>query len=800
MIRLSIVVFTLLLPCFSFAASLVVYPKFQVFDDNGDPLASGKVWSYEPGGTSTPKALCADIDCNSNLDNPFTLDSRGEEWVYGQGKYYIVIKNSDETETILTGDDLLGFGGGAFGASLEDDYGCDLSSAITDLGSTDTTLKVDCDETVSSNLTVSKNTLLDFECGSVISVSSGYTLTFAGGDSIIDTPCQIFDGAGIFDGLSFARPEWWGAVNDDSTDTGAYITKAQNALSDYGVVLFGLGPYKVTATNGVETKDTITYMGHPSLTQISNAATITDEGNMLFLVQDNNNITIKNFRVTGDSGSTHSAVKMAGMVEYVYLENLELIDHKNHAIQYGDEDTSAATAYMRNIHLNGIDIVGTAQAAGSSGINFHPRSQDGSNEPASFNLFVDDVFIDISNSNNDVTQHGNTGFKTNNIDGVHVTNLTVKGGNVSGISLVQRTKNANLTNIKTYESDIGLAFSGSTSTVNDGETLQVNVVNYEHIVTDATGTDYSIYYYDPMQKISITNFYTNKDIFITGPGTGVALSELKFFNGILDGASFIVNDIADANIDKLIADNLTLIGGAGTGKGRMILGDSTRSIDNSIISNIIFKETDNRPIILYGNDNILENIIVEDGNPDSDASTGAIWDYGNRNSIDGLKLTGSSQNIDYFVRYEGDGGKIKNISGSPNNNQGFLIQNATTVPIGEFDIISGEIDLSGAASNPIYYYAMNDMYLLGVSVIYTEASSADAGVKIEIGNATADAHFFNKDSEVSKAIGYAAVYMNDTDFISRDVVKGEYISIGTVGGKTGTGAIKVIATLIKVPE
>jgi hypothetical protein len=87
---------------------LVPYPKFQAFDANGNPLSGGKVYTYEPGGT-TPLTTYKERALSNAHDNPIVLDSRGEienaHGIYCSDPIKIVLKDSDDT-TIWTMDSM----------------------------------------------------------------------------------------------------------------------------------------------------------------------------------------------------------------------------------------------------------------------------------------------------------------------------------------------------------------------------------------------------------------------------------------------------------------------------------------------------------------------------------------------------------------------------------------------------------------------------------------------------------------------------------------------------------------------
>lgn len=70
-----------------------------------EPLALGKVYSYEPG-TTTPKSLYTNTEKSSAQANPFILGSDGTGQAYGDGPYKLVIKDASDV-TKYTYDNLV---------------------------------------------------------------------------------------------------------------------------------------------------------------------------------------------------------------------------------------------------------------------------------------------------------------------------------------------------------------------------------------------------------------------------------------------------------------------------------------------------------------------------------------------------------------------------------------------------------------------------------------------------------------------------------------------------------------------
>ena len=105
-------------------------PRFRAFDANGNPLASGKVYTYV-AGTSTTLGTYSDADLTTPNANPVVLDANGEAAIFGvtNQAYKVVLKSSaDVTQWTMDGVRLVGEfeSSGAAGVNYLDNCGAEL--------------------------------------------------------------------------------------------------------------------------------------------------------------------------------------------------------------------------------------------------------------------------------------------------------------------------------------------------------------------------------------------------------------------------------------------------------------------------------------------------------------------------------------------------------------------------------------------------------------------------------------------------------------------------------------------------
>lgn len=98
------------------------------------------------------------------------------------------------------------------------------------------------------------------------------------------------------------------------------------------------------------------------------------------------------------------------------------------------------------------------------------------------------------------------------------------------------------------------------------------------------------------------------------------------------------------------------------------------------------------------------------------------------------------------------------------------------------------MDLSGSAvANNVILHPSQNCTLLRAILLYTEASSSDAGVAIKIGKETDDDYYYTGTSETSKSQWYE----KEVTLLATDIAAGDTVVCSCAGGKTGTGEVLV---------
>jgi len=95
------------------------------------------------------------------------------------------------------------------------------------------------------------------------------------------------------------------------------------------------------------------------------------------------------------------------------------------------------------------------------------------------------------------------------------------------------------------------------------------------------------------------------------------------------------------------------------------------------------------------------------------------------------------------------------------------------------------VDLSGSATTEVCLHTELEAELVRAFLLYTEASSSDAGVGIRVGKESDNDYYYSGTSEASKAI----YYTKDLTLLKKDIAKGDTVTLYSAGGKTGTGEV-----------
>ena len=97
-------------------------------------------------------------------------------------------------------------------------------------------------------------------------------------------------------------------------------------------------------------------------------------------------------------------------------------------------------------------------------------------------------------------------------------------------------------------------------------------------------------------------------------------------------------------------------------------------------------------------------------------------------------------------------------------------------------------DLSGAAVTEYLLVAERACTMYKALLVYvTEATSADAGITVEIGKISDRNYYYTGATEISKAVGY----IKEVTLLQTDIAANDAVTFYSPGGKTGIGELIV---------
>lgn len=377
------VLFVLSLVGLSFAANPFQYPLFQAIDADGNPVLGGLVYTYE-AGTTTNKVAYTDYLLTVPASNPIQLDSKGEATFYLSGTYKINV-------TTATGVQVDGFpidnvftNTEPISKSLERNYGCDLPTALADLGIVNQAeLNVDCECTIADGTseTIAKNIFTKFVGGGKFKgVAGGGTesLTINGGMN--PGNYERFDenlNVKIAP-ITWERPvEWFGAAGDGVTNDYDAVLAALISCSVQnggGKIVFngqktyvlnnGANPaFKFNADELPDGTDTTTWAQNtlpvfeidgtvsqsPTFNRIPPSIKITGTGKGIEITGGTHkwrgNLHIRNLYLLGN-GTASIGIDIDYLNRYNTFENVEVHGFTSHG-WYIRENNTFATQFVR---------------------------------------------------------------------------------------------------------------------------------------------------------------------------------------------------------------------------------------------------------------------------------------------------------------------------------------------------------------------------------------------------------------------------------------------------------------------
>ncbi len=172
-------------------------------------------------------------------------------------------------------------------------------------------------------ITVPADVSLMFEPGATLMGDGSSTLTFTE-QTLIPTEHQVFESTMAVAGLNFTRPQWFGALADDSNDDSTAIQAAVDALSsgatgEGGVVYFSPGTY--LCTTGISSSNRkVEFLGvGMDSTIIKKNANI----DLITLTGSSSQSKILNLRLDGNSKTAGALVNITG-ANFWTIENVRM--------------------------------------------------------------------------------------------------------------------------------------------------------------------------------------------------------------------------------------------------------------------------------------------------------------------------------------------------------------------------------------------------------------------------------------------------------------------------------------------
>lgn len=367
-------------------------------------------------------------------------------------------------------------------------------------------------------------------------------------------------------------------------------------------------------------------------------------------------------------------------------------------------------------------------------------------------------------------------------------------------------KCVNSTPIKKTSLEIDhLFFDGNAAEQTGGGALQLDYAAYNYVHENAFYDAYGARGFYSAHHIEENIFERN--IFV---GCGMNIVDLLACqirgNMIATGGNchgIYVSGTSGNQGNRIVENDIYGDSGGTTGDGIRV-----SDLNYSVLSNNYIYSNYGSGVNLYGrcDHNVIANNVIRDNGYGSAGQSGIyIYDLGGaaakstRNLITGNNIfdTGTG-NQDYGVRIAANCEYNSVYNNVLSGHSSIHVQNLGLYTRTDLDVAApSSLDLSAAGATLVVYpAAQRDCQLTGYTLFYTEASSADAGVFVEVGRyqdgVALDADYFDiVTTEVSKSLGYSKTYYTG-DLGHNLISAGDTVTVTSIGGKTGTGEVLVV--------
>jgi hypothetical protein len=651
----------------------------------------------------------------------------------------------------------------------------DINAAVTAIGATEAVLLVNSSQTLSANLTIPTTLTLAIFRGGDITKASTYTLTIngtleAGNYKIFES----FTGSGDVDitGNAIVRPEWWGAYNDftNADVTRDAIQFAIDSLSNGGIVQLSAGTYAID--------ETVTLTGHTSNLTATTLAGLGPGSSMIKLadssdtdmidnVGNNFHVEIRDLQLEGNKANNASGYAISWSTCHVSrISRVRIRNTKDGGIKLNGcndvkiDDVSSILSDGYGIELNqncaAVQIIGGTLENNTSGGVYNKNT---------LSLAMLGTYFEGNSGWCVYHEGGNANFCS-------YTSLWMHSGNANGILFVNGDY-CSVISCKVESAGEGIQVNSGAGniTIMGVDPDLISIANTQTIILEqARSLIYPVLY----------NKNSKLDVWSTG------LNKAPYWDNFTNagsGTATVTEDSSDARSGKCVKLSKTGTGWAAITKdlrgtdlwatGKRFTISCYVKADASI-SEAFYISIDSNPL---------------SGNPSYHQGT---WQdltstYKFYSESYTLNATNVSSHIICFTTKNTDASWNIFVDDIQISCENFPAESEDDIEL-RGERTSTSVDLSGAAETLVCLHSEVACTLVKATLLYREASSADAGITIEIGKESDRDYYYTGTTEVSKSQWYS----KDIDLLANDIAAGDTVTFYSPGGKTGTGEIMLV--------